>query len=88
MLFGTVFSVPAVALPLLTTELFGKELYVRIYPILSLSAGIGAALSMTLVGYAYDFTGSYALAFTIALVFHAVNLPLLFIASKHSLKRA
>ena len=88
LLFGTVFAVPAVALPLLTTELFGKELYVRIYPILSFSAGIGAALSMTLVGYAYDFTGSYALAFTIALVFHAVNLPLLFIASKHSLKRA
>lgn len=87
-LFGTVFTIPSVALPLLTTEFFGKELYVRIYPILSFSAGIGAALSMTLVGYAYDFTGSYALAFTIALVFHAVNIPLLFIAQKHSLKRA
>ncbi|SFC71999.1 Nitrate/nitrite transporter NarK [Alkalibacterium subtropicum] len=85
-LFGTVFTIPAVALPLLTTEFFGKELYVRIYPILSFSAGIGAALSMTLVGYAYDFTGSYALAFTIALVFIAVNIPLLFIAQKHTPK--
>ena len=84
-LFGTVFTIPAVALPLLTTEFFGKELYVRIYPILSFSAGIGVALSMTLVGYAYDFTGSYVLAFTIALVFHMVNIPLLFVAQKHSL---
>lgn len=87
-LFGTVFSIPAVALPLLTTEFFGKELYVRIYPILSFSAGIGAALSMTLVGYAYDFTGSYALAFTIALIIHVVNIPLLFIAEKNSLPRS
>lgn len=86
-LFGTIFCIPAVALPLLTTEFFGKELYVKIYPVLSLAAGIGAALSMTLVGYAYDFTGSYALAFTLALIFHAFNIPLLFIAQKHSLKR-
>ncbi len=86
--FGTVFSIPAVALPLLTTEFFGKELYVRIYPMLSLGAGIGAALSMTLVGYAYDFTGSYAMAFTIGLVFHAFNIPLLFVAQKYSLKRS
>jgi len=84
-LFGTVFTIPAVALPLLTTELFGKQLYARVYPILSFAAGIGGAFSMTFVGYAYDFTGSYAIAFTLGLVFIAINIPLLFLAQKHSL---
>ncbi|MER2063833.1 MAG: MFS transporter, partial [Alkalibacterium sp.] len=81
-LFGTVFTIPAVALPLLTTEFFGKQLHARIFPILAFSAGVGGAFSMTFVGYAYDFTGSYALAFTLALAFIAVNIPLLFTAHK------
>lgn len=83
-LFGTVFTIPAVALPLLTTEMFGKKVYPRVYPILSFAAGLGGAFSMTFVGYAYDFTGSYASAFILALLFIAINIPLLFIAAKHT----
>lgn len=78
--FGSVFSVPSVSLPLLTTEFFGRALYVRIYPILSFVAGIGGALSMAVVGYVYDFTGSYSPAFLTALLFHGINLVLLYLA--------
>lgn len=84
--FGSVFSVPAVALPLLTTEFFGRALYVRIYPILSFVSGVGGALSMAVVGYVYDFTGTYALAFFTALIFHCVNLCLLFLARRETLR--
>ncbi|GAB2480183.1 MFS transporter [Alkalibacterium psychrotolerans] len=84
--FGSVFSVPAVAFPLLTTELFGKELYVRIFPIISFIAGVGGALSMTVVGYVFDFTGSYVPAFVTALVFHGINLFILFSSLRHSIK--
>lgn len=85
-IFGSVFSVPAVALPLLTTEFFGRALYVRIYPILSFVSGIGGALSMAVVGYVYDFTGTYALAFFTALLFHFINLCLLLMAKRETMK--
>lgn len=86
--FGSVFSVPAVALPLLTTEFFGRELYIRIFPILSFVSGIGGALSMAVVGYVFDFTGSYAPAFYTALLFHGLNIAFLLTARQMTLKES
>lgn len=83
--FGSVFAVTAVAFPLLTTELFGKELYVRVFPIISFIAGVGGALSMTVVGYVFDFTGSYVPAFITALIFHGINLTILLSTLRKSL---
>lgn len=82
-LFGSVFSVAAVGITLLTRELFGVENYGKVFPVISFATNIGGALSLSIVGYIYDFTGSYTNAFLISLVIHAVDLVLLaFLARK------
>lgn len=83
-LFGSVYAIPSVSLPLLTTELFGKERYIQLYPIISFVAGIGGALSMSVVGYVFDFTHSYVPAFIAALLFHVVNTIMIITAKRQS----
>lgn len=83
-LFGSVYSVPSVSLPLLTTEFFGMERYVQIFPIISFVGGIGGALSMSVVGYVFDFTGFYTPAFMAALIFHVCNSVMVSLAKRKS----
>ncbi|MBM6614878.1 MFS transporter [Desemzia sp. RIT804] len=86
-LFGSVFCVGSVALPLLSNQFFGKNLSERVFPILTFTSSIGAAFSNTMVGYIFDFTGSYQTAFLIAVVFQAINLVLLFVAYRFSVQK-
>lgn len=81
-LFGSVFSVGSVALPLLSNQFFGKKLSEKVFPVLTFTSSIGAAFSNTMVGYIFDFTGSYSSAFLIAVVFQIVNLIILYVAYK------
>lgn len=66
--FGAMFYVPAVGLAVMTNYFFGKVSSNRVYPILSFLAGIGGSVSMSLVGFVYDFTGSYMPAFWLSVV--------------------
>lgn len=81
-LFGASYSVGAVGLPLLTKTIFGLEQYTAIFPKISFASNIGAALSLSFVGYIYDFFGSYIYAFIIAIVMLVVCVGLLFITIK------
>lgn len=85
-LFGSIFCVPAVAFPLLSRQLFGRAAATRVFPVLTFSMGIGGALSVTIVGYIFDFTGSYQVAFFIALGFHIINIALLYLSVKFAPK--
>lgn len=85
-MFGTVFSVTSVALPLLANQIFGKRMTEVIFPKLTLASSMGMAISNTMVGYIYDFTGGYRLSFVIGLVFQVVNVFTLMIAYKNSFK--
>jgi len=76
-LFGSIYAVGAVGLALLTKHFFGPEHYGTVFPVLNLVHSLGASASLSLIGYIYDFTGSYIPAFFIALSFHAVDLLLL-----------
>lgn len=67
-LFGSCYSIGAVALPLLTKHFFGVENYANVFPKISFASNLGAAVSLSMVGYIYDFFGSYVYAFVIALV--------------------
>ncbi len=86
-LFGSVFSVGSVALPLLSNQFFGRKLSERVFPILTFTSSVGSALSNTLVGYIFDFTGSYSSAFLIAVAFQIINLGMLYIAYKYSVPK-
>lgn len=81
-LFGSMFCIPAVAFPLLSNQLFGRAAATRVYPVLTFAMGIGGAISVTIIGFIFDFTGSYQTAFLIGLGFNIVNLVLLSISVK------
>jgi len=85
-LFGSAFSVGSVALPLLSNQFFGRKLSEKVFPTLTFTSSLGAAFSNTMVGYIFDFTGSYSFAFLIAVGFQAINLLLLYLAYKKSVK--
>lgn len=71
-LFGSCYSIGAVALPLLTKYFFGMENYAKAFPIISFASNVGAAISLSMVGYIYDIFGSYMYAFYIALAMIAI----------------
>lgn len=84
-LFGSVYSVGAVGFALLTKHFFGVENYSNVYPIISFATNFGGAFALSLVGYIYDFTGSYVYAFIIALIINFSNLILMYIVVKNYL---
>ena len=80
LMFGSIYSVGAVGIPMLTRYFFGNENYARTYSVTWFSfTNVGSASSLTLIGYLYDFTQSYQIVFIIALCFHLINLILLVI---------
>lgn len=79
LLYGGIFSIPSVSVTLLTKELFGRYHFVRLYPILAFATSLGAAVSISLVGYIFDFTGSYIPAFIFSLGINLFNLILVWI---------
>ncbi len=81
-LFGTIYALPAVGITLITREYFGIRKFNKIYPIISFATAVGGALSISLVGYVYDFMGSYVPAFTISLVFHIMNIMFIYLAAR------
>ena len=81
-MFGSCYSLGAVAVPLLTKYFFKTENYAKAFPTISFASNVGAAISLSLVGYIYDFFGSYLYAFIIALTMIMISLALLFIVTK------
>ena len=81
-LFGSVYSVSAVGFALLTKYFFGVENYSTVYPIISFATSFGSAFALALVGYIYDFTGSYVYAFIIALGINFINMVLMYVVVK------
>lgn len=69
------------ALPLLTKHFFGSNNYAKAFPSISFASNLGAAISLSMVGYIYDFFGSYIYAFMIALIMIALAVLLLAITS-------
>lgn len=81
-LFGSIYSVAAVGLSLLTAKFFGLENYTQVLPILSFAGSSGGALGLPLFGYVYDFTSSYSLVFIIALIINVINIIIILYLSK------
>lgn len=81
-MFGSCYSIGAVALPLLTKYFFGIDNYARVFPKISFASNLGAAISLSMVGYIYDFFGSYLYAFIIALAMIAVCVITLTLTAK------
>lgn len=76
-LFGAVYAIPSVSVTLLTKEFFGQYRFIHLYPILAFSTSLGGAISLSIVGFTYDFTGSYLPAFFGALMINIINIIIL-----------
>ena len=83
-LFGSIYSVGAVGLPLLTKQFFGIDNYSKVFPIISFGSNLGAAFALSLVGYIYDFTNSYNVAFILGIGINILCLILMFIIVKRN----
>lgn len=59
-LFGTSFSIGSLGVSLLTRHLYGDRQYADAYSAMSLFTSLASALGVTIAGFAYDITGSYA----------------------------
>ena len=83
-LFGSIYSVGAVGLPVLTKYFFGIDNYSKVFPIISFLSNLGAAFALTLVGYIYDFTNSYNFSFILAIGINTICLILTFVITKEN----
>ena len=82
LLLGANYAVAAVGLVLITKNVFGSENYHMAYPLISFCSSISSAFANSMIGYVYDFTGSYRLVFVIVLIISVIGFGLLFIANK------
>lgn len=87
LLFGSIYAVGAVGTSLLTRWFFGAENYQKAYAVIGFLTNIGSAASLTLIGYVYDFTGSYLPVLFIAFLFHIADLLLLLIVTMRFRKK-
>lgn len=85
-LFGSIYSVGAVGLPLLCKYFFGLENYNKVFPSISFASNLGAAVALSIVGYIYDFMGSYIFAFILGLGINILCFILLMIVMRYQHK--
>lgn len=85
-LFGFIYSVSAVGMVLLTKAAYGDKYYNKAYPVISFAGNVGSALSVSLIGYVYDFTGSYTSAFVLIIAFLVISLLMLIVVYQRNME--
>lgn len=81
-LFGFCYAISAVGTALLTKYFFGQENYDQVFPKISFIGNLGAAISLSMIGYIYDIFGSYVYAFYFANAILVIGIYLLLITDK------
>lgn len=84
--YGAVYSISATGLPLLTRRIFGED-YASAYSIVTIFTNTGSAFAITLVGLAYDFTGTYTIALVGGILLDCANLVLLTLLARREKAR-
>lgn len=72
-LYGAVYAISGLLISLMCKDLYGAQQYREAYPVISFVSTVTYALSVSVVGYMYDFTGSYGLPLTVATVFMVLS---------------
>ncbi len=78
-LFGAIFANSAVVLSIFCRELFGLDDYRKVYPAVVFAGNVANALTISAIGYIYDYTSSYdpALILTAVLALGGILLAVL-----------
>ena len=85
--FALGYGVSAPVWPIVTSDLFAGRHFGAIYGFIALFTGFGSALGAWLGGYVYDLTGSYAIAFGVAVVGKAASAGALWIVAPRKVRR-
>ena len=87
LVFAIGYAVSAPLWPVVTSDLFAGRHFGSIYGFITVFNGIGNALGAWLGGYVYDLTGSYAIAFGVAVVAKAASAGVLWIVAPRKVRR-
>ena len=87
-LAGMFLTVMSVSSPLMVHTVYGARDYTRIFVTLSLAQNLLVAMGASIIGFMFDFTGDYSLAFTTGAVVTGITACLTFFAFKTSKKLA
>ncbi len=85
--FAIGYAVSAPLWPVVTSDLFAGRHFGSVYGFITLFSGFGNALGAWLGGYVYDLTGSYAIAFGVAVVGKAASAGALWIVAPRKVRR-
>jgi len=85
--FALGYGVSAPVWPIVTSDLFAGRHFGTIYGFIALFTGFGSALGAWLGGYVYDLTGSYAIAFGVAVLGKAASAGALWIVAPRKVRR-
>jgi sugar phosphate permease len=86
-IFALGYGVSAPMWPIVTSDLFAGRKFGSIYGFISLFSGFGNALGAWVGGFVYDLTGSYAIAFAIAVAAKAASAGALWIVAPRKVRR-
>ena len=84
--FGT--CTATVALPIITTQIFGPKNYSELYGFLSAFTMTGNAIGSTGIGFVRDLTGSYTIALRVLVALTVVAEAFVFLCIRSSEKHA
>ena len=85
--FAMGYAVSAPLWPILTYDLFAGRNFGSVYGFISLFSGWGSALGVWLGGYVFDLTGSYAVAFEVAVVGTLISVGVLWVVAPRKVRR-
>ena len=75
--FGT--CTATVAIPIMTTSVFGAKNYSELYGFVSAFTMAGSAIGSSAIGFLYDLTGSYRPALTVLAILTALTIVIMFV---------
>ena len=87
LLFAMGYGVSAPLWPIVSYDLFAGRNFGSVYGFISLFSGWGSALGVWLGGYVFDVTGSYAVAFEVAVAGSVVSAVLLWVVAPRKVRR-
>lgn len=85
--FALGYAVSAPLWPIVTSDLFAGHRFGSIYGFITLFSGFGNALGAWLGGYVYDMTGSYAIAFAVAVLGKVASAGVLWMVAPRKVRR-
>ncbi|MCR5794605.1 MAG: MFS transporter [Solobacterium sp.] len=61
-LYGTCYSIGSLGISMITRTLYGDKQYSSAYSVITLFTSVASAVGLTLIGFLYDLTGTYAVS--------------------------